>query len=651
VGPFRIIACASALALSSAEQQGTRADALSPPNDEPIVVIPQRMILGPLAYGGPASTALVREVRIEGLSSAGELKAIDVSHAMGVQVLDSRESHKATLIRLEINLAQFIQGEPYGIFIKRRIRLETSSPSQPQLLLPVEGWTALNKSSRNFKDYLFSGHERWQGNWSTPNIAGSVLAPLILLVLGGASMLFPMNSSRRRWLRLGSSIVLFSVSGGFLALLAASYSRGAWIAFVTGSLVMVLFSRRLRWFVLGGLFVFTLVVLLLPSGLKRVDSFTQIQGDLSVAHRIDLWMGALQIMGDYPQGVGVAQFGAVFERDYKRFDHVALNSTAVSDYLTFGSERGVLFLSTILGSLLLVLFLSLRSARDRDNPWQLTLSAAFLAILVASVFSTLWFVPDYQWLFGLILTGLLICLLAQSLGNTKEKLKRALTLEGVFVLTSIFVVEATAISSLFFMPTRSSDISITSSQGNICSVHRIEPRWHKSKGVIIYFPGERDSLSLLCHSTLRSLASLGWEVWVPYSASENNAELAIIAKSLHHNVPIFVAGQREGGRLAWLTIAHDSKLVVRAGAGLDFLTMDLDPARGGASFQKPFLVFQFLYNDEVSANPAVRASRHTAFSRLPLTVRLSPMDPAAFSAGTPQWIEALDRYFSAQIIL
>jgi O-Antigen ligase len=642
---FPIVALACAIALGLISQPGVRADTTE---DEPIRLSPQRLILGPLAYGEPGSTTLVREVQIEGLSPTSSLGAVDLSHAPGVQVLNHLKTGHSTILRLGINVAQFTSGAPYGIFIKRPVRLETTSCDQPQLLLPIMGWTALNKTSRNFNDYLYSGHQRWQGIWSTPNDSGAVLAPLLLLALGGAAALSRVKDGGRRWLRLGASVSLFAVSGVLLALLGATYSRGAWIAFVAGSFVLILFSSCLRRFVLCGLLVFILIIFLLPSGLKRVDSYAQVQQDPSVAHRLELWTGALQIMGDHPFGVGSNQFGPVFERDYQRFDHVALNSTAVSDYLTFGSERGVLFLSAILGSLILVLFLSLRAARVRDNPWQLTLSAAFLAILVASVFSTLWFVPDYQRLFGLILTGLLICLLAQGLGDAKKKLKRMLALEGVFVLGSVLVVEIAALSSLLLQPTRSSDISMVDSQGTTCSIHRIEPRWHKTKGVIIYFPGERDSLSLLCHSTLRPLAALGWQVWTPNGIPGYNPKLAALSGSTHLHLPVFLAGQNKGGRLAWLAVAHLSWPVVRAGAGLDFLTMDLDPARGGASFQTPFLVFHFLYDDHVSANPAIRASRHTAFSGLPLTIRLSPMELAAFSAGTNQWVEALDHYFSAR---
>ena len=163
---FRILALTGALSLDMARQ--LEITATSTP-DVIIRASPQRVVLGSLTYGGPESTVLVREVKIEGLSHAGALDAIDLSHAQGVQVLDRRETDEGTILRLGINIAQFTKGEPYGIFIKRPVRLEINSADQPQLILPIEGWTAVNKTSRNFNDYLFAGHERWEGIWGTPH--------------------------------------------------------------------------------------------------------------------------------------------------------------------------------------------------------------------------------------------------------------------------------------------------------------------------------------------------------------------------------------------------------------------------------------------------------------------------------------------------
>jgi hypothetical protein len=643
---FPTVALVGAIVLLIVSQHEVRGDAMA---DGPIRVSPQRLTLGALAYGDPRSTVLVREVKIEGLSLGTSLGTIDLSRASGVQLLDRREIGETTILRFVVNVGQFTKGKPYGLFIKKPIRLETTSPDQPQLLLPVIGWTALNETSRNFNDYLFAGHERWQGMWSTPNIAGSVLAPLLILMLGVAAAIFPDKNSRIRRLKIGASVLLFGCFGVLLGLLLATYSRGAWIAFLSGCVVLDLSSARVRQFAICGLLAFTFVVLLLPSGLKRLDSYAQIQEDPSISHRFNLWIGALQMMGDRPRGVGTGQFGPVFECDYQRFDHVALNSTAVNDYLTVGAEHGIFFLSAILGSVLLVLFLSVRAARARANPWQLTFSAALLAIMVASIFSTLWFVPDYQMLSGFILAALLICLAIQNWRSCRRNFVGAIALETTFVCGSFLVLTMMALSSLLLQPTRSLDVSMTNRLGNSFFVHCIEPRWHKPKGVIIYFRGERDALPVLCHSTLRTLAALGWQVWSSDSFPEDNSEFTAVVASTAHNLPLFVAGQNEGGRLAWVTAARSPRSVIRAGAGLDFLTMDLDPLKGGPVFDTPFLDFQFLYDDQVSANASIRASRRAAFADLPLTTQLSPEESGVFSSGTLHWVECLDHYFSARI--
>jgi O-antigen ligase len=620
-----------------------------------IRVSPSRIILGALPYGSKDDSVLTREVQIQGLTGKSILKVIDLSHAEGVEVLARNDSSDGITLRLGIDVNKFSKNQPYGIFINKPLRLETASPDEPQILIPVMGWTGLNNTERNFNNFVFDGNHRWQGIWGTPNMAGSVLAPLVLLVLGGTAWLWAATRQRSRWLRISMCLISCAGCAFLLVLLAFTYSRGAWIAFVAGALAMIFFSARLRMPMLLSLIAFALIVLLLPSGLKRVGSYTHLDEDLSVANRLKLWTGALQIMADHPLiGIGSDQFGTVFEKNYQRFDHVAQNSTAVSDYLTFGAERGLLFLGLALGSLLFILSKSFQATFRHDNCPQLIATSAFLCILIASMFSTLWFVREYQWLFALTLSGMILCLIIQNfqLGRWKQQLIRTFIFEAGFVIATLIVLGMTATASLVFQATKSSDVTLTNTHQEKFSCELIEPRWKKAKGLIVYFPGEREPIPLLCHSTLRPLAALGWRVLVPAVTADTVHATALLTllKQMEPEERLFVAGEGQGGRLAWLTATNLSKTVVAAGAGVDFLAMDLDPKRGGSFLNQPFLVYHFLYDDQASANAAICAGRGTAFEKMSLTTILSSKEIKPLSESSVEWIKALDTFFSSNFL-
>jgi hypothetical protein len=176
----------------------------------------------------------------------------------------------------------------------------------------------------------------------------------------------------------------------------------------------------------------------------------------------------------------------------------------------------------------------------------------------------------------------------------------------------------------------------------------IEPRWEKAKGLIVYFPGEGESIPLLCHSTLRPLAALGWQVLVPVAVTDTvQAETFVsLLKQMEPEERLFIAGEGQGGRLAWLTATNLPKTTAAAGAGVDFLTMDLDPKCGGSFLNQPFLVFHFLYDDQASANATICAERGTAFDQMPLTIVLSSKEYRPLSESSVEWVKAVDKYFS-----
>ena len=618
------------------------------PVENSISASPSRIILGALPYGEKDDSILTRQLTIQGLPEPVNLAGIDLSQAGGVQVIKQEKTPDGLVLTLNIDLRQFASKQPFGSFIKKIIRLETNSTDEPQVVVPILGWLAVNDSSRNFNQFVFDGCERWQGWWGTPNMAGAVLAPLIVLLIGGMVWTWTTRSKKTAWLRIGISALLALEIFVLLLLLALTYSRGAWIAFAAGSLAMFSSPGPIRKPLIVALACFGLMLLFLPSGLKRVGSYAEIEGDLSIANRLKLWTGALQMMADNPlSGVGADEFGNIFERDYQTFGHTAQNSTAVSDYLTFGAEHGLLPLGVAVGVLLFVAGQAYRGGRHNNSILQLSLTSALISLMVASAFSTLWFVREYQRLFAFIIVALVAYWLRDLYKERNWRRQFLVNLKrlGTCMGGAGIVLTALAMASLWLLPTRSFGLKAEISESDPLEVRIFEPRWKVAKGVIVYFSDIHEDSALLDHSTLRPLSALGWDV-VTASKEIDGAKANALLTTLHKvfpNLKTYVSGDGTGGKLAWL-VASQSE-IIQAGAGFDFLSEDLDPDRGTKILQHPFLVFQSLYDDQVSANPAIRAARGLGFADLPLTIILSPNTLGYFSEGRSQWVKSLDRYF------
>ena len=219
---------------------------------------------------------------------------------------------------------------------------------------------------------------------------------------------------------------------------------------------------------------------------------------------------------------------------------------------------------------------------------------------------------------------------------------------GPSVVGACIFLTALAMASLWLLPTKSVGAKAEISKSDALELRIFEPRWKVARGVIVYFPDIDEDPALLDHSTLRPLSALGWDVVaVSEVIDETKANSLLIAlHKVFPNLKTYVSGDGAGGKLAWLVASQSG--VIRAGAGFDFLSEDLDPARSAKLLQHPFLVFQSLYDDRVSANPAILAARKVGFAGLPLSLILSPNNLGYFSEGREEWIRALDSYFAGR---
>jgi hypothetical protein len=614
-----------------------------------IKAVPAKIILGALEYGQNNNSTAHFRLRVEGIPGGCGLTHIDCSQAAGISIVGEQKEGPAVVVELEVDKRELSSGQPYGAFIKKQIRLETDCPGQPQFVVPVIAWVDINHSSRNFSQFVFQGKPRWQGPWSTPNVAGAMLATSVLSLIGLAGWLPKRISQKNNVVLLLSFSLALTATGIVLWLLCKTYSREAWLAFFLASGVMALCSIQLRGPALWSIAVFIVFLCCTPSGVQRFESYAHLDADLSIANRFKLWGGALQMMADHPlTGVGAGGFSLNFERDYQQFSHTAQTSTAVSDYLTTGAEHGILVLGLLVGPLLLLLVWSLRLCRMSGSLPLIVFTAMLLGLMTTSCFSTLWIVPDYRWMAGITLGGLLWYAVIKEFWKREFKsfTFQLLLQSSKWTLATSLVLFAMGVVSLGILPTRFSTHEIAGSDSHLMRYDEIEPRWASPKGTILYL-ADLSNEAALSHSTLRPMATMGWRV-IPVSCGANPEwvhDLINAIRQAPSSGNIFVAGETSGAKLAWKIAAEEPPQIVKAGGGFDFLSSDMDAPEGKGAPSQPFLVYQSLYDDGASSNPAILACNRIAFKGLPLTVVLSDGSTSHFSSGWVKFLTTLNIFF------
>jgi len=198
---------------------------------------------------------------------------------------------------------------------------------------------------------------RWIGLWNNPNIYGILMGAGVVLSTG-------LLLEDRRWKiedgeenaewKAGrilqritenwKSVILVIAVGMMAVGLVMSYSRGAWTATVVALLYLTWSYGKLKWRYVGiGVGLLALGVGLVwgntsdsaPWYLKRADL-----GRPSAQHRVSAWRGAVQMMRDYPLGVGWNQAVSVYDKSYSPPEGGAAALT-MNSYLMLGTELGL----------------------------------------------------------------------------------------------------------------------------------------------------------------------------------------------------------------------------------------------------------------------------------------------------------------------
>ncbi|HEX8082728.1 MAG TPA: O-antigen ligase family protein [Solirubrobacteraceae bacterium] len=223
---------------------------------------------------------------------------------------------------------------------------------------------------------------RLKGGSSDPNYLAAGIVPAIVLAFGLAAGL---RSALSRW-AVAVAIMILAVG------LAATQSRGGFIALLVAALAGVVLIRRHRLLILSGTAVLCgLVALSLAVTPGAWDRVTKVDGGGN--GRSDLWTVAWRIGQEHPvTGVGISDFATEAHRYVRRpgqltdaalivdRPHVAHNT-----YLQVLTELGLVGLALFLALVAVFLALTWQAARRFVERGETALASLTTALLVAEL--------------------------------------------------------------------------------------------------------------------------------------------------------------------------------------------------------------------------------------------------------------------------
>ncbi len=138
-------------------------------------------------------------------------------------------------------------------------------------------------------------------------------------------------------------------------------TRSAFVGIVCGALVAIIMAPRARRFrihamlIIGGLLALTLTD---SHYWERINTLTQQQTfeeDYAAVSRFDIWLASVDILSDYPLGVGLGNFTHVIGQYDPRYANRSPHNTMILCFVELGIVGGIIFLILIAESFRLIL--------------------------------------------------------------------------------------------------------------------------------------------------------------------------------------------------------------------------------------------------------------------------------------------------------
>ena len=157
--------------------------------------------------------------------------------------------------------------------------------------------------------FFYESHLRLQLFFSSPNHCATFLGMFGLLLAATATSLWKSGRSAALWFLIATLTVAIGMA---LLGIAFTYSRGGWISFASGLVILGLslnHGKRVPFLCFA---CFLAMVIVLPHGPRRACSILNVREDRSISNRLVVWKGAMAMATDHwCTGVGLGQFGQV----------------------------------------------------------------------------------------------------------------------------------------------------------------------------------------------------------------------------------------------------------------------------------------------------------------------------------------------------
>ena len=246
--------------------------------------------------------------------------------------------------------------------------------------------------------FHYLGNVRLQLWFFSPNICATFLMLSIMLTIG----LFFYTTNKIKTENRIFSVCLLALICLQLFMIAATYSRGGYLACFIGLFLAFIISRK-RWSIVF-VFIFIMILLFVGDGPSRVKSIGNLE-DGSIRNRFLIWKGGTGIIADhFLTGIGAPPAaGNYYTLWYQPLWLNERYNTLISDYLTIAASYGIFVLFLILALLFFLLFQSYNVWKTNHDMMLLYSMCAIVGYMVSALFSTCYRFKDLSWLLIMII--------------------------------------------------------------------------------------------------------------------------------------------------------------------------------------------------------------------------------------------------------